>query len=159
MTRARRSLAVMANGQHPYINCSLEAVLSRDLDPAMRQEAGDSLRYQLPDMELVDLSFAGRLMDWNPALQAIARAKVGDPIQLVHEGQNWVIKNMAGRTIGRMRKSYRPPDGYHVQIIKIGAILRWRKADNAEKFREVIKRDEWETVLPDIVFESRRHPT
>ncbi|QNE07638.1 RecQ family ATP-dependent DNA helicase (plasmid) [Croceicoccus marinus] len=159
MTRARRSLAVMANGQHPYVSSSLEAVLSRDVEPALRQEAGDSLRYQLPDMELVDLSYAGRLMDRNPALQAIAKAKVGDPIQLVPEGQGWFIKDITGQTIGRMRKSYRPPDGYHVESIKIGAIVRWRKSDNAEEFREYIRRDEWETVLPDIVFAQAGGPT
>ena len=66
---------------------------------------------------------------------------------------------MAGQTIGRMRKSYRPPDGCHVQSMKIGAIVRWRKADNAEEFREYIRRDEWETVLPDIVFEPAGGPS
>ena len=35
---------------------------------------------------------------------------------------------------------------------EIGAIVRWRKSDNKEEFRSTIRRDEWEAILPELVF-------
>ncbi|MFG5380113.1 hypothetical protein [Yoonia sp. R2-816] len=35
----------------------------------------------------------------------------------------------------------------------VGAVIRWGKADNDKNFVQYLKRDNWETVLPEMTFE------
>jgi len=51
-----------------------------------------------------------------------------------------------------MAANWAMPDGTYLVSGKVGAIVRWRKADNEEAFQTYIKRPEWETVLPEFVF-------
>jgi len=157
MTRARRSLAVMASGTgpHPYLNASQDAVLQRpvavDVD-SLRQPA---YRYQMPDMRQVDLSYAGRLRAGHSTLAAIAAAKVGDPVTLVAHDGGWLLHDAQGQCLGRMSRVFAPPDGLTFLRGEIGAIVRWRKADNKEEYRDNIHREGWEAVLPELVFRPR----
>ena len=36
----------------------------------------------------------------------------------------------------------------------VGAVVRWRKIDSDEAYRDWMKRDEWETVLPELEFST-----
>jgi hypothetical protein len=45
-----------------------------------------------------------------------------------------------------------PPPHTRLVSGQVGAIIRWRKADNEEPYQATIKRDDWETVLPECVF-------
>ena len=67
-------------------------------------------------------------------------------------GLFWMIKDAAGQIIGRMSRSFAPPARYEIAHGEVGAVVRWRRSDNAEEYREAILRDEWETVLPDITY-------
>jgi ATP-dependent DNA helicase RecQ len=112
------------------------------------------LRYVPPDPRLVDLSFAGRLSDTNPSLVAISQARVGDPVSLVWNGNRWRITDKADRILGTMSRSFAPPDNAAFLRGAIGAILGWRKEDNDEAFRNMLRREAWEVVLPELVFRS-----
>ncbi|HOY76992.1 MAG TPA: hypothetical protein PLN33_04250, partial [Hyphomonadaceae bacterium] len=109
-------------------------------------------RYQMPDVQMVDLSYAGRLDAENPSLNAIKSAQVGDPISLAHEGGRWLVKDAANRTIGRMAQRFSIPDGLPLLRGTIGAIICWRKSDSDEVYRNSMRREEWEVVLPELVF-------
>jgi ATP-dependent DNA helicase RecQ len=109
-------------------------------------------RYQMPDVQMVDLSFAGRLLDGNPALNAIKAAQVGDPIGLMHEGGKWLVKDRENRTIGRMSQRFVWPEGLALLRGTIGVIIRWRRSDSDEAFQNSMRRDEWEVILPELVF-------
>ena len=150
MTRARRSLSVFARDKHPFVHGPPEAVLRRHIPSEPRQLAGEPHRYQPAEMSLVDLSFAGRLPDWNPTHAAIAAAKVGETLQLVKGPKGWLIQNMHGQTIGRMSRSFQIPEGWQVHRAEVGAIVQWRRADNHPDYHDGLKRDVWETVLPDL---------
>lgn len=152
MTRARRSLAVMAAGTHPFLIPQHEAVLKRQVAPDREAMMGRPLHYVMPDLKLVDLSWAGRLKEGHPALAAIEAARVGDPVTLVADGATWIIRNAKGQTLGRMARAYAAPEGLDFLRGEIGAIVRWRKSDNKEEFRSSIRRDEWEAILPELVF-------
>lgn len=152
MTRARRSLAVMATGAHPFLNSQHDAVLERPVVPDPAGLAGRPPHYVTPDLKLVDLSWAGRLNDSHPALAAINAAQVGDPVTLVADGAAWSIRNAKSQTLGRMARAYNAPEGLEFLRGEIGAIVRWRKSDNKEEFRSTIRRDEWEAILPELVF-------
>jgi ATP-dependent DNA helicase RecQ len=51
-----------------------------------------------------------------------------------------------------MASTWAPPVGTRLASGKVGAIVRWRKADSDEAYHRYIKREEWETVLPEFVF-------
>ena len=103
---------------------------------------------------MVDLSFAGRQKDQHLVHRAIAEATVGDAIQLKMAGGRWQIEDMSGRVLGRMAKAFAPLGGTKFVSGQIAAIIRWRKDDADEKFHHMLRRDEWEVVVPDLVFEQ-----
>lgn len=152
MTRARRSLAVMTAGLHPFVHPGSNSILARQVKPEMEAIAGEMAIYQMPDLKLVDLSWAGRLADGKPALGAITEARVGDPIALEPENGAWLIQDAKGRTIGRMARTWTPPEGRLLKRGEVGAVVCWRKADNKEEYRDHLRRDEWEVVLPEFAF-------
>ncbi|MCY1384446.1 hypothetical protein D9M69_727030 [compost metagenome] len=107
----------------------------------------------MPDLAVVDLSWAGRLRNGNPSTAAIVAACVGDQVRLLHDGQSWMIENQNGVQLARMAKAWSPPDGRRFVRGTIGAVIIWKKTDNAEEYRAYILRERWEVVLPELVFE------
>jgi ATP-dependent DNA helicase RecQ len=53
-----------------------------------------------------------------------------------------------------MARSWAPPKDARIAQATIGAIVRWRKVDNDAQYQGSIRRDAWETVLPEIAFEG-----
>lgn len=152
MTRARRTLAVVTSGAHVFVQADSESELLRNIPPPRRIDLPEPDQYLLPDMGAVDLSYAGRLSDSSTTLQAIAEAEVGDTVTLEHRDGKWVIFDAKGRTLGRMANRWTPPAASRLVRGQVGAIVRWRKADNEEAYQAMLKRDAWETVLPELVF-------
>lgn len=153
MTRARRSLSIIADRQHPFLAPDNPHILHRRAPAAAIGRHRKANYYQMPDLKAVNLSWAGRLVDGDPSLAAIAQAKVGDPVQLLLEGKHWVLKSPEGKLLGRMARSWSPPNGYNFQRGEVGAIIRWRKSDSTEEYRSRLRREEWEVVAPELVFE------
>lgn len=151
ITRARRSLTIMADGRHPFAPPGNQHVLRRAAPPVAPDSSGTAV-YQVPDLKTVDLSWAGRLGGSNPALGAIASAKAGDPIRLTRQDDAWMLQAPDGQALGRMARSWSPPQGLAFLRGEVGAIIRWRKADSGEEFRDNLRRDEWEVVVPELVF-------
>ncbi|WP_299922426.1 RecQ family ATP-dependent DNA helicase [uncultured Pelagimonas sp.] len=158
MTRARHSLSVIRQGPG-FVAEGAERVVTRTIQREAVQVTTSPLRYQMPNMEIVDLSYAGRLRHGDAGLNAIAQAQVGDPLTLSWKTDRWLILNQSGQILGRMAKSWKPPQGMTLTTGHIGAIVEWRKTDNDETFRQHIKRDRWETVLPELVFADRSPST
>lgn len=156
MTRAQRTLAVTTTGEHQFLKHKIDGVLHRRVN--VNEDAGISTdkHYELPDLETVDLSFAGRLGQGHAAHNAIASTKVGEEIRLVQEGDRWLVHDIHGHPLGRMASAWQPPVGFRFSKGTVGAIVRWRKLDNDERYRDRIKRDVWETILPEFEFTGDR---
>ncbi|WP_244665927.1 RecQ family ATP-dependent DNA helicase [Pseudorhizobium halotolerans] len=152
MTRARRSLSILADGQHPFVPHGEEYVLRRAAPTIADAVDFPAALYQVPNLKTVDLSWAGRLGAGHPSLAAISAAKVGDRLQIVRDGPTWMIQDSRGQALGRMAKSWSPPEGLNFLRGEVGAIVRWRRADNREEFRAHLQRDVWEAVVPELVF-------
>ncbi len=152
MTRARRSLTIMSSGHHPFIPRGAPYVLRRSAPTVTNATSLPTTVYQVPDLKNVDLSWAGRLKSEHRSLAAISVAKVGDPIQIVRDGQSWMIQDTRGQAIGRMATSWSPPEEMTFMRGEIGSIVRWRKLDNQEEFRARLHQEVWETIVPDLVF-------
>lgn len=103
---------------------------------------------------MVDLSFAGRQGDRHIVHNAIAEALVGAPIKLASVGDRWQIEDLQGRALGRMAKAFAPPKGTKFVTSEIAAIIQWRKEDADERFHHLMKRANWEVVVPELVFEE-----
>lgn len=154
MTRARRSLSVVTSGAHAFVRADSECELLRRVERTERHDLPEPEQYQVPDLTSVDLSYAGRLPEANPTHAAIAMARVDDPVTLELRAGKWMVFDSSGRTLGRMAGNWAPPKGTVPVSGKVGAIVRWRKSDNDEHYQTYIKRDEWETVLPELVFRT-----
>jgi len=154
MTRARRNLVVMSNDNHEYLPTQSPAIVVRTAKPDLAALPGPRRYFQSAEARAVDLSFAGRQGQNHPALRAIMEARIGDPITLVLEKDRWHIKDERGRSIGRMAKAFAPPSNTRFVRGEIAAILRWRKEDADEAFHYTLRRDAWEVVVPELVFET-----
>lgn len=152
MTRARRSLAVMTTGAQAFVQPGSEHVLERKVEVLDRSAAPPADHYQMPDLETVDLSFAGRLGARHEAHAAIAEAQVGAPVVIEVRDGKWMILDQSRRILGRMSKSWRPPEDAKLVSACVGAVVRWRKSDSDESFQHHIRQEKWETVLPELVF-------
>ena len=153
MTRARSTLTVLTDGPHAFVRQD-DAVLSRRVTPDTAALPRARLRYVPPDPKLVDLSFAGRLRSGDPSLAAIAAARPGDPVHLIRDGDRWRIDNSQGQTLARLSRAFAPPDATTFLRGEVAAILNWRREDGDEEYNHLLRRDEWEVVLPELVFEA-----
>jgi ATP-dependent DNA helicase RecQ len=153
MTRARSTLTVLTDGPHAFVRPG-DAVLTRRVTPDTDALPHTRLRYMPPDPKLVDLSFAGRLREGDPALKAIAAARPGDPVHLFRDGDRWRVDNAKGQTLARLSRAFVPPEGTTFLRGDVAAILNWRREDGDEEYHHLLRRDEWEVVLPELVFES-----
>jgi ATP-dependent DNA helicase RecQ len=109
--------------------------------------------YQTLEMSEVDLSFAGRLLDGNVSLQALARLKAGDPVFLRQQGSNWQLTDRDGILVCRLAKKFAPPPNAVFLHGSVCAIMTRVRDDSAEEYQSSLKRDEWSVVLPELVFE------
>ncbi|ULB09614.1 ATP-binding domain-containing protein [Cereibacter azotoformans] len=150
MTRARSSLTVLAQGRHPFLRPDGSAVLQREVSPDTTSLPNAGHRIIAPDPRLVDLSFAGRLKEGDPSLAAIAEAAVGDPLTLSRHGDRWLILDGRKRVLGRMAKAFMPPEDTEVIGGEISVVLQRRKDDGDDAYRHLIRRDDWEVVLPEL---------
>lgn len=128
-----------------------ESELLRKIALPQKTDLPEPDQYQLPDMKGVDLSFAGRVTNASPSLAAIAEAETGDPFRLEWSSGKWTVFDAKSRVPGRMARAWSPHDGSRMVEGKLGAIIRWTKADNEKAFQTYIKRSRWQTILPEIV--------
>jgi ATP-dependent DNA helicase RecQ len=152
MARARRSLAVVTHGAHAFVHADSDSELLRQVAAPRPSDLPEPDQYQLPDMGSVYLSYAGRVAETSQTLAAIAAAEIDDEVTLERRDGKWMFLDTQGRVLGRMARKYVPPEGTYLVSGKVGAVVRWRKADNEEGFQAYIKRSEWETILPEFVF-------
>ena len=153
MTRARSTVTILTDGPHAFVHQG-DAILSRRVTPDTAALPRARLRYVPPDPKLVDLSFAGRLKLDDPSLKAIAAAHPGDAVHLIRDGDRWRIDNAQGQTLARLSRAFAPPDGTTFLRGEVAAILNWRREDGGEDYHHLLRRNEWEVVLPELVFEA-----
>ena len=144
----------MSNDNHEYLPKNSLSVINRHVTPDAEAFPGPRRYFQSAEARMVDLSFAGRQRLSHPALGAIADARIGDPIVLVFDQGRWQLQDSRGRSLGRMARSFAPPPNARFVSGEVAAILSWRKEDGDEAFHHMLKRDAWEVVIPELIFEA-----
>ena len=158
MTRARRSLALMRLPVRHAILDDLDddCFLIRRRPDAPADLSACRKRYLRLTPAEVDLGFAGRLDDGHPGLAAIAAIGTGDPLGLRCDDGRWFLTDARGRVVGRLARRFRPPEDATFVGGEVAAILERRAEDGEERFRSALRRDTWEVVLPELVYDRRK---
>ncbi len=155
MTRARQTLTLarMEMG-NPIIDALGEhACLVRRVPMPWLPAPGPlERRFCLPGPKDLVLSFAGWKEADSLVARAIARLQVGDELCYVEDDRGIRFDDMAGTTVGRLSKSFKPPAGMRCLSARVRTVLVWRKCDNSPEYQERCRRDSWEVVMPELVF-------
>ena len=157
MTRARQTLTLASlDGSRGF-----QAELL-DHAAAIRREAAElppcpeavHYRHVRPTLEDVDLGFAGRRRAGDPMHRAIAAVSIGDLLDVrVTKDGPWQLLDSNGRAVGRLARSFRPPSGTRCRSAKAFAVVGWSREASDPKYRDAMKCDAWEAVVPELVFE------
>ena len=156
MTRARRSLTLLSMGtRHPFID-ALDGpdIATRTPNQHALDVADCSNIYRTLNPSEVVLDYAGQLRDGHPALDSLARISTGVPVGLKQAGDRWTIVDRHDVAIGRLARKFKPPDRAAFVEGSVYAIATRFRSDSAEGFQSSLRRDQWNVVLPELVYRA-----
>ena len=116
--------------------------------------SGCRSHYQTLDLSRIDISWAGRLGEGSASLKAIGDLRVGAAVRLKFEGGRWFLTDGAGVAVARLAKSWSAPPNAAFRAGCVVAITVHRREDGEAGFNHLIRRDTWEIVIPELVFET-----
>ena len=156
MTRARQTLALTCFERPHALQAVLHAhpsVLHRSPVTLPPPAPEMTTRYQRLSLRDVDLSFAGRQPASNPVQRAITALSPGDPLRVRTTQQPWLLLDRAGNVVGRLAKGYTPPAAMRLRSATVLAVVARSRTDSEPQYQDTLKCDEWEVVVPELVFQ------
>ena len=156
MTRARQTLALTCFERSHSLQAVLRdhpSVLHRPPVALPPPTPEMTTRYQRLSLRDVDLSFAGRQPASNPVQRAITALSPGDPLRVRTTQQPWALLDRADNVVGRLAKGYTPPDAMRLQSATVLAVVTRSRADSEPQYQDALKCEEWEVVVPELVFQ------
>ena len=160
MTRARHTLTLARLDRSRSFPAELAdhpATIRRE--PAELPPCPEAVKYRhaRPTLQEVDLGFAGRRRAGDPLHSAIAALSIGDPLHVrVETDGRWTLRDRAGRAVGRLAGSFRPPSGSRCRSAQVFAVVGWSCEASDPKYRDAMECDAWEVVVPELVYEPDR---
>ena len=111
-------------------------------------------RHVRTSLQDVDLGFAGRRDTRHPIHRAITNLSPGDPLKArITEQGRWELLNTVGSLVGRLAKNFQPPPGMRCRSAEVLAVVGWSREASEPRYRDSIRCDAWEVVVPELVFE------
>ena len=161
MTRARETLTLMRlPGVHPFHEAlrSDPGVLHREapVDGHVAPEPELLRRYRRLSLRDVFLGFAGYRDPAHPVHQAIAALNPGDHLQVRMDGDRWELLDGNGVVVGQMARSFTAPPGGSQIHASVLAVVSWDRESTEPEYRQGLRNDAWEVVVPELVFEPGR---
>ena len=157
MTRARYTLTLTRlNGFNPIQETLLKELCILRRDPVEPPPGPAELTYQYirASLEDVDLGYAGRRGSNHFVHRAIVELSLGDSLDMrIAEAGYWELLNQSGSVVGRMAKRFTPPHRMRFRTASVMAISGWSINATSPEFRDKVKCNAWEVVLPELVFE------
>ena len=126
------------------------SVLNRAPIAPERVPPGLDVRRETLALKSINLSYAGRRDARHRIHDAIRRLRPGDELRVGTESAPWELTTAKGRTVGRLAKQYQPPG--QIRSARVHALVNWRREDSEPEYREGLRCDEWEVVVPELVF-------
>ena len=161
MTRARHTLALMRLGERHGLHAPLSenpSVLLREpvaLPPPPPELARQYRRLELRE---VDLGFAGRRPAGHPVHRAIAALSPDDRLEVRRRDERWELLSDGGTVVGRLATTFEPPAGLRCISATILAVTTWNREISDPKYQDGIQCDDWEVVVPELVFGPEGSP-
>ena len=157
MTRAQETLTLVRRGHGSALIEALPndaCLLQRSVPPPAAPRT-DLLRiYDRLSLKYVDLGFAGRHATVHPVHAAMRALQPGDPVELVQQGERLELRDSDGCVVGRLAKAYAIPRGCRCVQARVSAIVTRRLEDTEADYRDAVRCDHWEVVVPELVFDT-----
>ena len=157
MTRARQTLTLARfPGPHRLQDALTNAssVLRRQESVKLPPPAPElSRRYRRLSLREVFLSFSGYRPAGHPAHRAIAALSPGDPLQVRVGSNRWELLDRSGTVVGQLAGSFEAPDGMRCTFATVLAIVTWDRERSEPEYKDRLRCDDWEVVVPELVFE------
>jgi ATP-dependent DNA helicase RecQ len=156
MTRAQETLTLVRWGHGNALIDSLPndtCVMQRSIVPPAARRANLLRTYARLSLKNVDLGFAGRHAAAHPVHAAIRALRPGDRVELVSQRDRLELRDGAGRVVGRLAKAYSVPSKCRCTEARVAAIVARRLEDTEPDYRDAVRCDQWEVVVPELVFD------
>ena len=160
MTRARQTLTLACfPGPHPLQDALVRtpSVLRREPSiefPPPPQEL--ARRYRRLSLRDVFLSFAGYRSPDHPVHRAIAALAPGDKLQVRVGSNRWELLNRNQMVVGQLASGFEAPQGMRCTYATVLAIATWDRESSEPEYQERLQCDNWEVVVPELVFEPEQ---
>ncbi|MXY50395.1 MAG: RecQ family ATP-dependent DNA helicase [Gemmatimonadetes bacterium] len=130
------------------------SILYRSQDGAQNPTRELARQYRRPSLREINLGFVGRFQPNHSVHRAISALSHGDPLTTrITEQGTWELLDQEGMVVGRLARTFEPPGGAACCSASVFAIVSWSREASDPNFREVMKCDTWEVVVPEFVFE------
>ncbi len=138
----------------PYTFPNNGSVLRRTSGEQQPEIPELSRQYRRPSLREVYLSFAGRLYVNHPVHRAIAALSPGDQLKTrIAKTGSWELLDRSGMVVGRLARAFAPPPGTRCRSATVFAVVAWSREASEPQYRDSMKCDAWEVVVPELVFE------
>ncbi|WP_419864653.1 RecQ family ATP-dependent DNA helicase [Candidatus Poriferisodalis sp.] len=161
MTRAKQTLTLCRlrgeRGFHDVLD-GMPSVLWRSpvvLPPPTPELAR---RYRSLTLKDVYLSFAGRMPAGDSVHRSIRALSPGDPLQAREHQGKWELRDSNGVQVGMLSRWFEAPSGMRCVEAKVSAIATWSSEYSEAQYKQELKCDHWEVVVPELVFEPEDEP-
>jgi len=112
--------------------------------------AGLDARRESLGLDAINLGFAGRFHPQDKIHAAIRRLRPGDPLKVRTGSTPWELTTREGMRVGRLARKYTPSGD--VGSARVHAIVKWRREYSEPEYREGMRCEEWEVVVPELFF-------
>ena len=158
MTRARQTLALLQlSGDHPFHDVlgDVPAALHREAPTGGYVAPRGELhrRYRRLSLRDVFLGFAGYRDPTHPVHQVIAGLHPGDPLQVRMGTDRWELLANNGMVVGQLARNFAAPAGVSGVRAAVMAITAWDAERSEPGYRQGLRSEAWEVVVPELVFE------
>ena len=156
MTRARQTLALARfPGAHRLQDAltDIPATLLRQEPIALPPLPELSRRYRRLSLRDVFLGYAGYRSPGHPVHRAIARLSPGDPLEVRIGADRWELLDRNGTVVGQLARGYEAPTGMRCASATVLAIVSWDRERSEPQYRDGLRSESWEVVVPELVFE------
>ena len=157
MTRAKQTLTLMRlPGRHRFQDALLNTASARlQREPvALTPPAPElSRRYQRLSLRDVFLSFGGYRGPEHPVHAAISALAPGDPLQARMGADRWELLDQNGTVVGQLARGFRAASGVRCAFATVMAVVEWDRERSDPDYRDGLRGESWEVVVPEIVFE------
>ena len=89
----------------------------------------------------------------NPVHAAISALSPGDPLQARMGADRWELLDQSGTVVGQLARGFKAASGVRCAFATVMAIVEWDRERSDPDYRDGLRCENWEVVVPEIVFE------